>query len=142
MSTSSLPVAVIGAGPVGLAAAAHLLEKGEDPIVFEAGDSVGAGVRSWGHVRFFSPWRYVIDQAAARLLAPSGWTAPDPESYPTGDDLVDRYLEPLAAVPDFRGRIAPGAQGGLRCARGLRQDEDGWARECAVRPDGPDSRWR
>lgn len=105
MTSSTLPVAVIGAGPVGLAAAAHLLEKGEDPIVFEAGGRVAAGVRSWGHVRFFSPWRYVIDRAAADLLTPTGWTAPDPESYPTGNDLVDRYLEPLAAVPALRGRL-------------------------------------
>src|SRR5688500_1681289 len=33
-----LPVAVIGAGPIGLAAAAHLIEKGETPVIFEAGD--------------------------------------------------------------------------------------------------------
>jgi thioredoxin reductase len=108
MATSALPVAVIGAGPVGLAAAAHLLEKGQEPIVFEAGDRVAAGVRSWGHVRFFSPWRYVIDRTAADLLAPTGWAAPDPESYPTGDDLVERYLEPLAAVPELWGRLRLG----------------------------------
>ncbi len=108
MSISSLPVAVIGGGPVGLAAAAHLLEKGEDPIVFEAGDRVGAGVRSWGHVHFFSPWRYVIDRAAADLLTPAGWSTPDPESFPTGDDLAEQYLEPLAAVPELRGRIRLG----------------------------------
>ena len=32
-----LPVAVIGAGPVGLAAAAHLAERGVPFVVFEAG---------------------------------------------------------------------------------------------------------
>ena len=106
MSISSLPVAVIGGGPVGLAAAAHLLEKGEDPIVFEAGDYVGAGVRSWGHVRFFSPWRYVVDQAAARLLEPTGWTAPDPESFPTGNDMVVRYLDPSLPSPRSAGGCA------------------------------------
>jgi cation diffusion facilitator CzcD-associated flavoprotein CzcO len=42
MSDHKLPVAVIGAGPVGLAAAAHLLVKGETPIVFEAGESAGS----------------------------------------------------------------------------------------------------
>jgi flavin-dependent dehydrogenase len=30
---------VIGAGPVGLAAAAHLLERGLQPVVFESGPS-------------------------------------------------------------------------------------------------------
>jgi cation diffusion facilitator CzcD-associated flavoprotein CzcO len=105
MQTSSLPVAVIGAGPVGLAAAAHLVDRGEEVVVFETGPTVGAGVRAWGHVRLFSPWRYVVDAAAASMLTAAGWTAPDPEDYPTGRDLAERYLEPLAALPEFRSRI-------------------------------------
>jgi cation diffusion facilitator CzcD-associated flavoprotein CzcO len=35
MNKTTLPVAVIGAGPVGLAAAAHLVSKGETPIIIE-----------------------------------------------------------------------------------------------------------
>ncbi|MES2194131.1 MAG: FAD-dependent oxidoreductase [Pseudomonadota bacterium] len=89
-------VAIIGAGPVGLAAAAHLLERGLTPIVLEAGDSVGHSVRQWGHVQLFSPWEYNIDRAAERLLASTGWNSPEPEQYPTGAELVERYLEPLA----------------------------------------------
>jgi thioredoxin reductase len=99
MTHSQLPVAVIGAGPVGLAAAAHLAARGIEPVVFEAGESVGASVREWGHVRVFSPWSYNVDPVAAELLEPTGWSAPAPEGYPTGDEIVDRYLEPLAAVP-------------------------------------------
>jgi thioredoxin reductase len=90
-------VAVIGAGPVGLAAAAHLMARGLRPIVLEAGPSAGHSVRQWGHVQLFSPWEYNIDHAAARLLAPSGWNSPEPDQYPTGAELVERYLEPLAA---------------------------------------------
>jgi thioredoxin reductase len=89
-------VAIIGAGPVGLAAAAHVLERGVRPVVLEAGDSVGHAVRQWGHVQLFSPWQYNIDRAAARLLAPTGWNSPEPEQYPTGAELFERYLEPLA----------------------------------------------
>jgi thioredoxin reductase len=89
-------VAIIGAGPVGLAAAAHVLERGLTPIVLEAGNSVGHAMRQWGHVQMFSPWEYNIDRAAARLLAPTGWNSPEPEQYPTGAELVERYLEPLA----------------------------------------------
>ena len=63
-----LPVAVIGAGPVGLAAAAHLIERGLRPVIFERGESVGASLLEWAHVRVFSPWRYNIDAAARRLL--------------------------------------------------------------------------
>jgi len=101
--SNSLPVAVIGAGPVGLAAAAHLLGRGETPIVLEAGDAVGASIRQWGHVRFFSPWKYTVDAASVALLEPTGWTMPDPESAPNGRDIVEGYLEPLAALP----QIAP-----------------------------------
>src|ERR1700730_4897453 len=89
-------VAIVGAGPVGLAAAAHVLERGLEPIVLEAGDSVGHAVRQWGHVQLFSPWEYNIDRAAARLLAPSGWNSPEPAQYPTGIELFERCLEPLA----------------------------------------------
>jgi hypothetical protein len=99
MTSTQLQVAVIGAGPVGLAAAAHLSSRGIEPVVFEAGDSVGASVREWGHVRVFSPWSYNIDPVAADLLDGTGWSAPASDAYPTGDEIVERYLEPLAAVP-------------------------------------------
>jgi Pyridine nucleotide-disulphide oxidoreductase len=89
-------VAIVGAGPVGLAAAAHVLEQGLRPIVLEAGSDIGHAVRQWGHVQLFSPWEYNIDRAAARLLAISGWNSPEPELYPTGAELLERYLEPLA----------------------------------------------
>ncbi|WP_367404041.1 FAD-dependent oxidoreductase [Kocuria marina] len=106
--TAGLPVVVIGAGPVGLAAAAHLLERGLTPLVLEAGPRVGAAIRDWGHTRLFSPWRYNIDDAAARLLETEGWTAPDPEALPTGAELVEHYLQPLAAI--LAGRVRTGAR--------------------------------
>ncbi|ANW01808.1 FAD-dependent oxidoreductase [Bradyrhizobium icense] len=90
-------VAIIGAGPVGLAAAAHVLERGLQPIVLEAGDKVGHAMRQWGHVQLFSPWEYNVDKAATRLLATTGWNSPEPDQYPTGMEMVERYLEPLAA---------------------------------------------
>lgn len=101
MTSESLPIAVIGAGPVGLAAAAHLVSQGETPVVLEAGEQVGATVRQWGHVRVFSPWRYDIDAVAAAMLAKAGWTMPDPDHLPTGRELVEEYLEPLAALPEI-----------------------------------------
>ena len=63
-ATTDLPVAVVGAGPVGLAAAAHLITRGLEVRVYEAGPTVGASVLDWRHVRIFTPWRYCIDAAA------------------------------------------------------------------------------
>ncbi len=106
----SLPIAVIGAGPVGLAAAAHLVERDLPFVVLEAGEGVAAHVRTWGHVRLFSPWGYNIDPAAVRLLEPTGWRAPDPERLPTGAELVEQYLAPLAAHPALAPHIRYGAR--------------------------------
>ena len=98
-------VAIIGAGPVGLAAAAHVLERGLEPIVLEAGPDIGHAVRQWSHVQLFSPWEYNIDRAAARLLAATGWNSPEPEQYPTGGELLERYLEPLATHTALKPHI-------------------------------------
>ena len=129
MTLETLPVAIIGAGPVGLAAAAQLVSRGEVPILFEAGAEVGAGVRQWGHVRVFSPWRYNVDPTAAAMLEKTGWTMPDPEHLPTGRELVDEYLEPLAALPEIR----PSLRLGTRVLRVTRRGVD------KLRTDGRDS---
>jgi thioredoxin reductase len=89
-------VAVIGGGPVGLATAAYLLERGLTPIVLEAGPAIGHAMRQWSHVQLFSPWEYNVDKASERLLAPTGWNSPEPTHYPTGGQLLAQYLEPLA----------------------------------------------
>ena len=89
-------VAIIGGGPVGLAAAAHVLERGLTPVVLEAGPAIGHAMRQWSHVQLFSPWEYNVDKAAERLLAPTGWNSPDPMQYPTGGELLaDRALSRL-----------------------------------------------
>ncbi|MBR7837926.1 FAD-dependent oxidoreductase [Actinospica durhamensis] len=101
-----LPVVVIGAGPVGLAAAAHLAERGLEYVVLESGAEPAAAVRAWGHVRLFSPWRFNIDAAARRLLeASGGWSEPDLDVLPTGHELVEAYLAPLAKLPGLASRL-------------------------------------
>ena len=101
---AALPVAVIGAGPVGLAAAGHLLDRGLGPVVLEAGDAVGAAMASWGHIRTFTPWKYIVDATAEKLLAPTGWVRPAGEVPPTGAEIVEQYLAPLAERTACRPR--------------------------------------
>ena len=95
----NLPVAVLGAGPVGLAAAAHLVAHGVTPLILEAGPQVASNLESYRHVRLFSPWQYNIDKAARGLLRDAGWQVPESASLPTAGQLVDDYLKPLAALP-------------------------------------------
>ncbi|MEU9247334.1 NAD(P)-binding domain-containing protein [Streptomyces sp. NPDC048385] len=116
-TTDQLPVVVIGAGPIGLAAAAHLIECGLEPLVLEAGPSAGAAVRDWAHVRLFSPWAEVTDPAAEKLLAPTGWTRPDGATYPTGGDWAEHYLQPLADVLGDTVRYGTTVTGVARAGR-------------------------
>lgn len=109
MTERDLPIAVIGAGPVGLAATAQLIARGLTPIVFERGSTVGASLQEWAHVRVFSPWQYNIDVAARALLEASGWTAPAVTALPTGGEIVARYLQPLAELPAIASQLHRGA---------------------------------
>ncbi|MFG1798397.1 FAD-dependent oxidoreductase [Nocardia sp. NPDC049149] len=95
---NDLPVVVVGAGPIGLAAAAELRERGLTPLVFERGDTAGAAIAQWNHVRTFSRWSELIAPAARRLLDVTGWAAPNADTYPTGQEWVRDYLAPLAAA--------------------------------------------
>lgn len=109
-SMTSHPVAIIGAGPIGLAAAAHLAERGLPFLILEAGTAAGAAIAEWGHTRLFSPWQYNLDAAAQRLLEADGWTAPDADALPTGHELREQYLEPLAQLPQLVESIRYGAR--------------------------------
>jgi len=102
---SSLPVAIIGAGPIGLAAAAHLAARKQPFILFEASEEVGGNIRTWGHVTLFSPWQYNIDSAAKALLQQTDWQEPNGEKIPTGHELIDLYLRPLAELEEIKPTI-------------------------------------
>ena len=107
MSTpiAQLPVAVLGAGPVGLAAAARLIERGMPFFILEAGDRVGANLLDYAHVRLFSPWQYNVDHSVAKLLAPTGWKAPNPTELPLAGEIVERAMQPFADLPQVRDSL-------------------------------------
>ncbi|WP_082562089.1 NAD(P)-binding domain-containing protein [Paenibacillus sp. Root444D2] len=102
LSKAKLPVAIIGAGPVGLAAAAHLVTRGESFVLFDTGNSVGASVLKWAHVRLFSQWEYNIDKAARQLLTSHGWIAPNHSEISTGLEMVENYFRPFAELPEIK----------------------------------------
>ncbi|GAA4908831.1 NAD(P)-binding domain-containing protein [Streptomyces coeruleoprunus] len=130
--TAELPVVVIGAGPAGLAAAAHLGDRGLRLLVLEAGPVAGAAVREWAHVRLFSTWAELVDTAAEKLLAPTGWTRPDPTAYPTGGDWVREYLRPLADALGDRVRYGATVTGVSRAGRDRVVDADREAQPLVV----------
>lgn len=136
------PVVVIGAGPQGLAAAAHLIERGLDPIVLESGDATASAVAEWGHVRLFSPWTELTDAASRHLLGPTGWSAPT-QGYPTGAQWIEQYLAPLAEALGDRVRYGARVVGVGRKGRDLSVD-DGRAEQPFVvhveRADGTEER--
>ena len=119
MNVNDLPVVVIGAGSSGLAAAAQLRSRGLNPLVLEAAPVAGASVREWSHVRLFSPWSELVDPEAEKLLVPTGWTRPEPSSYPTGVDWAEKYLQPLADVLGDQVRYGARVVGVARRGRDL-----------------------
>ena len=102
-------LAIVGAGPIGLEAALCALDQGFDVHLFERGE-VGEHALAWGHVRMFTPWSMNLGPVSLRHLEANGWRAPEPESVPTGLDLVERYLRPLAALPELKDRLHTHAQ--------------------------------
>ena len=100
-------VAILGAGPVGLEAALYARGLGFDVAVFDRGD-VAASVAGWGFVTLFSPWR-MNTTALGRAVVPEGpaFAGPLADVCPSGRELRDRYLLPLAGSPAVRGAVRP-----------------------------------
>ncbi|WP_406261319.1 NAD(P)-binding domain-containing protein [Streptomyces nigra] len=140
LEQQNLPVVVIGAGPVGLAAAVHLVARGIEPLVLEAGTAAGSAVHEWSHVRLFSTWSELTDPAAEKLLAPTGWVKPDPDSCPSGGEWADLYLRPLADVLGDRVRTGARVTGVSRTGRDRVVDADREAQPFVVHAAHADGR--
>ncbi|WP_327361082.1 NAD(P)-binding domain-containing protein [Streptomyces sp. NBC_01296] len=139
-STEALPVVVIGAGPIGLAAAARLIERDIEPLVLEAGPVAASAVRDWSHVRLFSTWSEVVDPEAEKLLAPTGWVKPDGATYPSGGDWAELYLQPLADVLGDRVRYNATVTGVSRTGRDRIVDADRETQPFVVHLSSPEGR--
>lgn len=111
-------MAIIGAGPIGLEAAAGAVRRGFRVTVLERGSGAAANVRSWGHVSLFSNNSLNLGAEGLAFLehhkkgdsddlakaegnlkeVAAAFVEPDKASFPTGAELVGAYLEPLAAA--------------------------------------------
>jgi NADPH-dependent 2,4-dienoyl-CoA reductase/sulfur reductase-like enzyme len=106
----SSPLAILGAGPIGVEAALAAAERGLDFTLYEAAPAVGGHLRSWGLVRLFTPWSMNLSRRMrARLLA-ADLAAPDGDACPTGAELLERVLEPLAGLPEIAPRLRLGTR--------------------------------
>lgn len=106
--TDALPVAVIGGGPVGLAALAHLLDRKVPAVLLEAAPQVGEHFRQYGPVRLFSPWKFNVDSAMRRRLLQAGWSAPPDEGLPLASEITTRLLVPFAQLPEVAPHVKLG----------------------------------
>lgn len=97
-------VLVIGAGPMGMAAAIGAADRGHDVTVLERGEP-GASLRTWGPTRFFSPLRMNVSARMRELL---GDKMPDEDALLTGAEYADRVLLPLVDSAPLRGRVRTG----------------------------------
>ncbi|TVR65345.1 MAG: hypothetical protein EA422_04485 [Gemmatimonadales bacterium] len=96
-------VAILGAGPIGLDAALMARARGFRFRVYEQAPTPAGNVRSWGHVRLFSPWTMNVSGRMQEGLDEVGRPLEvDPEASPTGHELADRVLDPLWALPELR----------------------------------------
>jgi thioredoxin reductase len=97
-------VLVIGAGPMGIAAAIGAADRGHDVTLLERGE-IGASLRTWGPTRFFSPLHMNVSPRMRELL---GSDLPDGDALLTGPEYADRVLAPLVAREPLQGRVRLG----------------------------------
>jgi thioredoxin reductase len=81
-------VVVIGAGPMGLAAAVGARERGFEVTVLEAGE-IGSALDRWGPVRCFTPLAMNLPAAMASAVDVAG------DALLTGPEMRRLVLEPL-----------------------------------------------
>jgi NADPH-dependent 2,4-dienoyl-CoA reductase/sulfur reductase-like enzyme len=144
-SSATPEVAILGAGPIGLEAALATAQANLPFTLYEAGPRAGHHVRRWGHVSLFSPWRLDVSPRARRRLEAEGWEAPPEGDHPTGKELAERLLDPLAALPEIAPRLELRTRVVAAGRQGLLKHEEISTEERARRPfrllvSGPDGR--
>jgi len=118
-------LAILGAGPVGLDAALAAAAHGFPFTLYEAGVEVAANVRAWGHVRTFTPWSMCLSPRMVEALERASRVVPHDDGVPpTGEELVERLLEPLSELPGVGPRLRLGVRVRRIGREGLLKNEE------------------
>lgn len=99
-------IAVLGAGPIGLEAAAYALSADLDVSVYEAA-GVASSFERWSFVKLFSPFGWnstPLGRSLIRRESPKHEFPADGD-LTTGRELRDCYLMPLACAGELPGVI-------------------------------------
>ena len=134
MGSSPRHVAILGTGPTGLDAALACVDAGWTFTAYEAAPAVAGNVRSWGHVPLFTPWDLNVSPRMARHLHAAGIEAPSGDETPIGAELVERLLEPVAALPELAPHLRLGARVVTIGRQGLLKHEEIATAERGSRP--------
>ncbi len=127
-------IAILGAGPIGLEAALAAAEGGYPFTVYEAASDVAGHVRSWGHVSLFTPWDLNVSPRMRGALAAAGLEVPEGDACPTGRELVERVLKPIAELPQIKDHLRLGTEVRRIGRRGLLKHEEIGSAERGRRP--------
>ena len=134
MSDRPTHIAILGAGPIGLEAALAAAEAGRSFTVYEAAPDVAGHVRSWGHVSLFTPWSLNVSPRMRDALAAAGLEAPEGDACPTGAELVERVLQPVAELPQIKDHLRLGTEVRRIGRQGLLKHEEIGSAERGRRP--------
>lgn len=101
-------VAVLGAGPVGLEAAAYVVAAGLPVTVYDAGP-VAATVERWGFVKLFSQFGMNASPLGKQLILRevSNHSFPADADLLTGREYREAYLVPLARSAALAPHVVP-----------------------------------
>ena len=117
-------LAILGAGPTGLDAALAAADAGIPFTVYEAAPEPGGHVRAWGHVRLFTPWEMDVSPRMRRHLEAAGVPVPSGSDCPTGRELAERVLAPVAALPEVAPHLRLGTRAVAVGREGLLKHEE------------------
>jgi len=98
-------VVIIGAGPIGLAMAARLVESKISFLIIERGISVGANILEWGDVQLFTDWQESVDYRSYQLFKKFDASISLPSQNPTGKELTNDFLIGLSSVPPIKENL-------------------------------------